>query len=215
MVTIETLNGGNITITTTPPATPSPYFTYDSNRVITGFVQGSPNTYVEGTYEDGENGYEDTETGEWISDEIPYSGWIYGGSNVTDNYALGISGRAFCDDDYANGDSESRVSRGVSGNISFPNVTSIGDSAFSNCVLLTSISIPNITSIGNYAFYYCRRLMSVTIPDSVTNIGEDAFEGCNHLTSVTITANGGNANNVKQMMISAGVSSSITWNMPS
>lgn len=28
-------------------------------------------------------------------------------------------------------------------------------------------------------------------------------------------ANGGNANNVKQMLISAGVSSNITWNMPS
>lgn len=26
-----------------PVATPSPYFTYDSNRVITGLYQGSPN----------------------------------------------------------------------------------------------------------------------------------------------------------------------------
>lgn len=52
MVNINILNGGNITITTTPPATPSPYFTYDANRVITGLYQGSPNTYVEGTYED-------------------------------------------------------------------------------------------------------------------------------------------------------------------
>ena len=52
MVNINKLNGGNITITTTQPATPSSYFTYDSNRVITGLYQGSPNIYVEGTYED-------------------------------------------------------------------------------------------------------------------------------------------------------------------
>jgi hypothetical protein len=72
-----------------------------------------------------------------------------------------------------------------------------------------------VTSIGDYAFAACYSLTSVTIPDTVTSIGEDAFGGSIGLTSVTITANGGNANNVKQMMISAGVSSDITWNMPS
>lgn len=64
-------------------------------------------------------------------------------------------------------------------------------------------------------FIGCSSLTSVKIPDSVTNIENSAFNFCTNLTSVTITANGGNAENVKQMMINAGVSSSITWNMPS
>ena len=66
-------------------------------------------------------------------------------------------------------------------------VTSIGDSAFSDCSSLTSVTIPDgVTSIGNSAFWGCRSLTSVTIPDSVTSIGDKAFRGCSSLTSVTI-----------------------------
>ena len=66
-------------------------------------------------------------------------------------------------------------------------VTSIGNSAFSNCSGLTSIIIPNsVTSIGNYAFQYCSGLTSVTIPNSVTSIGDFAFQNCYGLTSVAI-----------------------------
>ena len=66
-------------------------------------------------------------------------------------------------------------------------VTSIGNSAFSDCKGLTSVTIPNsITSIGNSAFSDCWGLTSVTIPNSVTAIGNDAFSGCLELTSVTI-----------------------------
>ena len=58
-------------------------------------------------------------------------------------------------------------------------VTSIGDYAFRNCSVLTSVTIPNgVTSIGIKAFEYCSALTSVTIPNSVTSIGEYAFSGC-------------------------------------
>ena len=72
--------------------------------------------------------------------------------------------------------------------ITIPNsVTSIGDYAFSGCISLTSITIPNsVTSIGNSAFSECSSLTSVTIPNSVTSIGEYAFYYCDALTSVTI-----------------------------
>jgi len=68
-------------------------------------------------------------------------------------------------------------------------VTSIGDSAFSNCYFLSSITIPDsVTSIGDYAFYYCN-LTSIEIPDSVTSIGSHAFECCSVLVEVTFGDN--------------------------
>jgi len=67
-------------------------------------------------------------------------------------------------------------------------VTSIEDSAFSDCSSLTSVTIPDsVTSIGSYAFSNCTSLISITIPDSVTSIGYQAFYDCTSLTSVTMS----------------------------
>ena len=72
--------------------------------------------------------------------------------------------------------------------VTIPNsVTSIGDSAFYNCRDLQSVTIPNsVTSIGGAAFYDCKSLKTITIPNSVTSIGDAAFSGCWNLKSVTI-----------------------------
>jgi Leucine-rich repeat (LRR) protein len=75
---------------------------------------------------------------------------------------------------------------------SIPNsVTSIGDSAFSNCTFLSSITIPNsVTSIGTGAFAGCTALTSITIPDSVISLGEGGtFSGCTSLASITMSNN--------------------------
>lgn len=66
-------------------------------------------------------------------------------------------------------------------------VTSIGDSAFSNFIGLTSIEIPNsVTSIKYGAFSGCIGLTSIEIPDSVITIESFAFSGCIGLTRVEI-----------------------------
>ena len=67
-------------------------------------------------------------------------------------------------------------------------VTSIGNSAFNECISLTSITIPDsVTSIGTYAFSGCRSLTSITIPDSVTSIGSYAFYNCKNLTTISLS----------------------------
>lgn len=66
-------------------------------------------------------------------------------------------------------------------------VTSIGNAAFRNCTMLTSITIPeSVTEIGTSAFNNCSGLASISIPESVTNIGSSTFSGCSGLNSITI-----------------------------
>ena len=77
-------------------------------------------------------------------------------------------------------------------------VTSIGNSAFSGCSGLKSITIPKkVTSIRGWAFGNCSGLTSITIPEGVTSIGGYAFSGCSSLTSImipkSVTSIGGSA----------------------
>ena len=73
-------------------------------------------------------------------------------------------------------------------NIMIPDsVTSIGDFAFSNCDGLTSIIFgenSQLMSIGSNAFSHCRNFTSITIPDSVTTIGSYAFDDCTSLIQI-------------------------------
>lgn len=69
-------------------------------------------------------------------------------------------------------------------------VTSICNSAFSNCSGLSSISLPHsLTSIGSSAFYGCSSLTSITIPEKVPFIPSWAFRDCTNLTTVKIEGN--------------------------
>ena len=68
-------------------------------------------------------------------------------------------------------------------------VTSIGDSAFSDCTGLASITIPaSVINIDGSAFSGCTGLTSITIPSRVTSIDNHAFSGCTGLTNINIPA---------------------------
>jgi hypothetical protein len=68
-------------------------------------------------------------------------------------------------------------------------VTRIGNNAFLNNTVITSVTIPNtVTTIGNDAFFGANNITSATIPDSVTTIGSGAFASVFELTSISIPA---------------------------
>lgn len=67
-------------------------------------------------------------------------------------------------------------------NVTFTNVTRIGNMAFTYCSNLESITLTDsLTFIGKQAFRYCYALKRVDIPDSVTEISEMAFDTCKEL----------------------------------
>ena len=69
----------------------------------------------------------------------------------------------------------------------FVTVTSIGNKAFYEWTLITSVTIPDsVTSIGESAFQGCSGLRSFTVSSSVTSIGSGALNGCSGLTSFTV-----------------------------
>ena len=81
----------------------------------------------------------------------------------------------------------------------YATVTSIGNSAFSNCSSLTSITVdssnPNYSSLNGVLYNKAQTTLiqcpggktgSIIIPASVTTIGDYAFSGCTSLTSITI-----------------------------
>lgn len=72
-------------------------------------------------------------------------------------------------------------------------ITSIADSAFSNCASLKSVTIPDsVIRIGDSAFEDCTSLTSIKIPYSVTSIGFSAFEGCKRLRSFSVNESNSN-----------------------
>ena len=71
------------------------------------------------------------------------------------------------------------------------NITTINDSAFTNCTNITSVTIPNnITTINSAAFSYCSGLTgSLIIPNSVTKISASCFLHCENITTIILGNN--------------------------
>ncbi len=67
-------------------------------------------------------------------------------------------------------------------------LTTIGESAFSNCESLNYVNIHSgITKIGSGAFSDCVSLKAISIPDSVTSIGQTLFQNCRNLEYVRLS----------------------------
>lgn len=63
----------------------------------------------------------------------------------------------------------------------------IGNNAFENCKLLTSINIPkNITYIDDEAFSGCHVLENLNLPAEIEELGDNVIEDCRSISSITI-----------------------------
>jgi len=68
-------------------------------------------------------------------------------------------------------------------------ITTICDSAFTNCRQITSVSIPSsVKKIGQSAFQNCVSLKEITIPNSVTAVGNNAFMSCVSLEKAVLSS---------------------------
>lgn len=66
-------------------------------------------------------------------------------------------------------------------------VTSIGDEAFRDCIIVEEIKLPeSITDIGKGAFTACWNLKSVNIPEGIKVIKDATFFACTNLTHLTL-----------------------------
>ena len=65
--------------------------------------------------------------------------------------------------------------------------TTIGRSAFYDCVRLKSVSLPTgLQSIEASAFYDCDSLQTVVLPEGLQSLGDEAFASCSQLTTINL-----------------------------
>ncbi|MBR5102430.1 MAG: leucine-rich repeat protein [Muribaculaceae bacterium] len=68
-------------------------------------------------------------------------------------------------------------------------LTTIGNSAFANCISLEEFEIPStVTSLGNGIFYACKALETVSLPDNLTKITDNMFAYTAALKSIDLPA---------------------------
>lgn len=68
-------------------------------------------------------------------------------------------------------------------------LTSIGESSFEGCSLLTSVKLgEGIESIPFMCFFECSSLTTINIPNGVKTIEENAFEGCTSMLTIVLPA---------------------------
>lgn len=148
----------------------------------------------------------------WVAEEIDEFAnethtYAVPGTNAVLAYRIGLDGKTA---------EISLCNKDVTGVLAIPayidgyEIVSIGDSAFYECIGLTSVTMPNtIRSIGDLAFYRCYRanfvfsenlqtigeeafrstsMSKVVLPDSIQKIGKGTFSYCSSLNEIVLPA---------------------------
>ncbi|MBQ7522109.1 MAG: leucine-rich repeat protein [Clostridia bacterium] len=109
----------------------------------------------------------------------------YNENNINSDFEYSVSDGKVTITKYNGNDTEVVIPSEIDG---LP-VTSIGFSAFCNCIGLTEVTIPDtVTSIGSAAFQTCYDLKNITISAFVTEIDFSAFWDCTSLTDITVSS---------------------------
>lgn len=105
------------------------------------------------------------------------------GGTVTEIASYAFKAEAY---NYVSGGSPQRIDYLVT--VTLPDtVTLIGQSAFSDCQLLTTVKLSaSLVKIDNYAFEKCNKLGNVVFPDTLEYIGREAFLNCHGMTKIFI-----------------------------
>lgn len=103
-------------------------------------------------------------------------------NGLTDTYTVSEMGNAIREIQSGGGDIDALIDGSLTEIES--NVTSVRDYAFYRSNNLKSVELPNVTSIGNFAFSYAK-LASANIPNATT-LGSAIFQFCSNLTTVNM-----------------------------
>ncbi len=121
---------------------------------------------------------------------------VYGSCSTVSEIKVDKNNKVYDSRDNCNAIIETETNTLVTGcmNTTIPDsVTVIADSAFANCIDITTITIPDsVTDIEQRAFKDCTGLTTITIPESVNNISSfrgGAFEGCENLSQIIVDEN--------------------------
>lgn len=76
------------------------------------------------------------------------------------------------------------IDKSISGSYTNSRVTSVGASAFADCINLANVSFPSCASVGSHAFENCTALASANFPEC-TDIGSYAFDNSYSLSTMS------------------------------
>ena len=123
-----------------------------------------------------------------INPDASYTGESGFGANIiTNNYSNGKGIITFDGDIKKIGD-RAFENNSLLTSVTIPEgVITIGPNAFKSCSSLSNITVPNsVTSLGSMSFYGCTSLSEVILSDNLTSIGGSAFLDCSSLTNIVL-----------------------------